>query len=272
MFEAFKAWRRRRVLEHHAVPDEMWGQVVAQLPFLLGLTAEEMQRLRERVVLFLHDKQINGAGGLLLTDAMRLTIAVQACLLSLNLDPDCYDGWVEIIVYPDEFVPEYEYEDEHGLVHTVREARSGEAWEGGPLILSWVDAAGDHGVAGYNVVIHEFAHKLDMLNGEANGFPRLHADMSRQAWGDAFSAAYEDFCARVDAGDETELDPYASESPAEFFAVLSEAFFVAPQSLRAHYPAVYEQLRLFYRQNPALREYNDGAATGFSQARHFAAE
>jgi Mlc titration factor MtfA (ptsG expression regulator) len=120
-------------------------------------------------------------------------------------------------------------------------------------------------VAGYNVVIHEFAHKLDMRNGEPNGFPPLHAGMSAQAWKAAFSAAYDDFCKRVDATqrlserraqivlDELPIDPYAAESAGEFFAVGSEAFFETPELLEPAYPAVYEQLRLFYRQDPLAR-------------------
>ncbi len=253
MLGSFKAWRRRRILRRHPLPDSLWQGVVAAPPFLHGLTPAELQRLRELATVFLHEKQMSGAGGLVLTDAMRVTIAAQACLPILNLDLDYYAGWVEIIVYPEEFVPEYEYTDEDGLVHHVRAPMSGEAWLGGPVILSWHDAARGHEVDGYNVVIHEFAHKLDMLNGDANGFPPLHAGMSRQAWSGAFSSAYEDFCRRVDAGEETAIDPYASETPGEFFAVLSEAFFEMPDVVRQDYPAVYDQLRQFYRQDPLQR-------------------
>ena len=119
------------------------------------------------------------------------------------------------------------------------------------MILSWADAerSGD----GYNVVIHEFAHKLDMLNGDANGFPPLHADMDRARWSATFGAAYEEFCARVERREETAIDPYAAENPAEFFAVLSEAFFETPDAVRSEYPAVYGELAAFYRQDPALR-------------------
>jgi Mlc titration factor MtfA (ptsG expression regulator) len=102
-------------------------------------------------------------------------------------------------------------------------------------------------------VIHEFAHKLDMRNGAANGLPPLHKNMARAQWARTFAAAYEDFCRRVDTGESTMIDPYASESPAEFFAVLSEVFFETPVLLKQCYPAVYEQMRLFYRQDPATR-------------------
>ena len=248
-----KAWYRDRVLKNESLPDDLWRHVVAGLWFLHGLSNAELRRLRECVTLFLHAKQISGAHGLVVTGEMRLMIAAQACILILNLDLDYYDGWVEIIVYPGEFVRDYEYVDEDGVAHHAHESASGESWLGGPVILSWEDAATAEPDAGYNVVIHEFAHKLDMLNGDANGFPPLHADMSREAWSDAFSRAYADFCSRVDADEATTLDSYAAEDPAEFFAVMSEAFFQAPQVVRTDYPAVYEQLALFYRQDPAQR-------------------
>lgn len=250
---SFKAWRRRRVLRAHPLPDALWQRVAGRLRCLRGLNPDELARLRDGVALFLHAKHLSGAGGLSLSDEMRLTIAAQACILILNLDLDYYDGWAEVIVYPDEFVPDYEYTDEDGLVHRVRAPMSGEAWLGGPVILSWHDAVGGHGIDGYNVVIHEFAHKLDMLNGDANGFPPLHRDMSRQSWSTAFGAAYADFCRRVDAGEDTAIDPYAAETPGEFFAVMSEAFFEMPLVVQREYPQVYGQLARFYRQDPAAR-------------------
>lgn len=248
-----KAWYRGRVLKNESLPDDLWQQAVARLRFLRGLTSSEVKRLRECVTLFLHAKQISGAHGLVVTGEIRVTIAAQACILILNLDLDYYDGWVEIIVYPGEFVRDYEYMDEDGVAHHAREPASGESWLGGPVIVSWEEAVAVEPDEGYNVVIHEFAHKLDMLNGDANGFPPLHADMSREAWSKAFSSAYADFCMRVDADEATALDSYAAENPAEFFAVMSEAFFQTPQVVRSHYPAVYEQLALFYRQDPARR-------------------
>jgi Mlc titration factor MtfA (ptsG expression regulator) len=248
-----KAWYRGRVLKNESLPDDLWQQAVARLRFLRGLTSSEVKRLRECVTLFLHAKQISGAHGLVVTGEIRVTIAAQACILILNLDLDYYDGWVEIIVYPGEFVRDYEYMDEDGVAHHAREPASGESWLGGPVIVSWEEAVAVEPDEGYNVVIHEFAHKLDMLNGDANGFPPLHADMSREAWSKAFSSAYVDFCTRVDADEATALDSYAAENPAEFFAVMSEAFFQTPQVVRSHYPAVYEQLALFYRQDPARR-------------------
>jgi Mlc titration factor MtfA (ptsG expression regulator) len=253
MLSNFRAWYRRHILKKESIPDDIWQHAVTRLRFLRGLDAGELERLRQNATLFLHAKQISGAHGLIVTDEMHVLIAAQACILILNLDLDYYDGWVEIIVYPGEFIRNYEYVDEDGVVHHAAEAVSGESWLGGPLILSWEDASTTGAEVGYNVVIHEFAHKLDMLNGDANGFPPLHADMSRQAWSEAFSEAYAAFCRRVDADEAMEVDPYAAEDPAEFFAVMSEAFFEIPLAVKLHFPHVYEQLALFYRQDPAAR-------------------
>ena len=222
-------------------------------PFTRALTHEERDRLRELTILFLHEKSIVGAGGLTVREETRVAIAVQACVLILNLDLHFYRGWVEVIVYPDEFVAEYEHTDEAGVVHQVKEAMSGESWERGPVIVSWADAQEAGQGHGYNVVMHEFAHKLDMLNGEPNGFPPLHADMDRNAWSDAFTHAYHDVRRRLEAEEEVVIDPYGSESPAEFFAVASETFFERPRVLRSAYPRMYRQLSDFYRQDPAKR-------------------
>jgi MtfA peptidase len=251
VFGAIRRWRRQRIIARGAPDPGLWEKTLRSLPFLDGLTADERARLRDTVILFLHSKSIRGAAGLQIDDGMRLMIAAQACVLVLNLDIDYFRGWVEVIVYPDEFVPTIEYIDDAGIVHIHRESRAGEAWLQGPVILSWADVA--PATEGVNVVIHEFAHKLDMLNGDANGFPPLHAGMDRRAWAAAFTAAYADFCRRVDADEDVAIDPYAAESPAEFFAVVSEAFFDMPQAVLAVYPDVYAQLKGFYRQDPAAR-------------------
>jgi MtfA peptidase len=249
----YQDWRRARVLKRAVLDAKLWRRTVDAYSFASALSPAETARLRELVILFLNEKSIHGAGGLEITEEMRLAIAVQACILILGLNLDYYRGWVEVIVYPDEFVAEYEYVDEDGIAHQIQEPMSGESWEQGPLILSWADIAGAGDGAPYNVVIHEFAHKLDMLNGAANGFPPLHADMSRERWAETFTAAYEDLCRRVDRGEEARIDAYAAENPAEFFAVISEAFFEAPHALREDYPDVYRELERFYRQDPAAR-------------------
>jgi Mlc titration factor MtfA (ptsG expression regulator) len=257
MWGRLKQWRRNRIMARAQFDERAWRLALQRFPFTRPLSPEERERLRYLTILFLHEKHFSTAHALVLNDAMRLHVAVQACTLILNLDIDYYRGWSEIIVYPAEFVPRHQYTDEMGIVHQGDQSYSGEAWLHGPVILSWADIAQTEYPDGVNVVIHEFAHKLDMLNGGANGYPPLHKGMSRQAWVEVFSAAYEDFCTRADEDEDTIIDPYASESPAEFFAVLSEAFFELPDVVQDEYPAVYEQLSLFYRQDPLARSRRD---------------
>jgi len=255
MFDALSRWRQRKVLQRAAIPDALWREAQASLPFLAIYTEEELARLREGVVLFLDAKGIVGARGHEVTPLQRVIIAIQACVLVLELDLAYYDGFENVIVYPGEFVPGWEWEDEAGVVHRNDDALAGEAMLRGPVVLSWpdVEASADWESAGINLVIHEFAHKIDMKSGDANGCPPLPPNLSVQAWKNVLTAAYDDFCARVDRDENTEIDPYAAESPAEFFAVLSEVFFADPLLLRDEYPDVYAQLAAFYRQDPAAR-------------------
>lgn len=255
MFEAFRNWRRKRVLRSAALPDALWREALAALPFLDLYTDAELARLRDIVVLFLDAKGIVGARGHRVTPRQRVVIAVQACVPVLNLDLSFYDGFENVIVYPDEFVPGWEWEDEAGVVHKNDGALAGEAMPRGPVVLSWpdVEASADWEATGMNLVIHEFAHKIDMVNGDANGCPPLPAGMLVREWRHTLAAAYDDFCARQDRGEDTEIDPYAAESPAEFFAVLSEVFFADPLLLRQEYPDVYAQFARFYRQDLASR-------------------
>jgi Mlc titration factor MtfA (ptsG expression regulator) len=253
MIEAFRHWRRQRAAAKLTIDVAQWQAAEYTLPFLDRLTDDERDRLRELARQFIADKEWNGAQGLTLTAPIQLSIALQACLpiLNLNVGLDAYRGWVGIVVYPGDFVIPRQMVDADGIVHEFDDEVLGEAWEGGPVLLSWF--ADMNEVGDVNIVIHEFAHKLDMTNGEVDGMPALHGDMTRAAWIAAFAPAYEDFCRRVDANEETTIDPYAAEHPAEFFAVASEVFFEAPDLLLEDYPAVYEQLRLFYRQNPLNR-------------------
>ncbi len=253
IWQAFREWRRNRILQRQALPERAWLSVVATLPLMKGLTPDELGRLRELATLFLYHKDVTAAAGHHLQHDVRLKIAAQACLPILNLGLDYYAGWISVIVYPNEFVPEHRYTDEAGVVHVTRDIMIGESWERGPVILSAADAERSGNLDGVNVVIHEFAHKLDMLNGRADGYPPLHRGMSSAAWAQAFSRAYEDFSNKVHAGRETAIDPYAAENPAEFFAVLSEVFFETPKVLQQQYPEVYQQLAGFYRQDPASR-------------------
>jgi hypothetical protein len=246
-----REWRRRRTLKSARLDETLWGRVAAKLSFLRGLSDEDTARLKRLVVLFLAEKEMHGAHGLELTDDVRLSIAAQACLPILNLGLDLYESWVGVIVYPGEFRVHKEEVDENGVVHSFAEELAGEAWPGGPVILSWEDV----GLAerGYNVVIHEFAHKIHMDGGGDEEYPAASGDMDAVKWRKTLGDAYDRFCAEVDSGEPTFIDPYAAEHPAEFFAVMSEAFFTESAVLARDWPDLYEQLALFYRQDPAGR-------------------
>jgi MtfA peptidase len=255
MLDTLRNWQRRRVLAQAAIPEPLWREALESLPFLAIYTDAELGRLRDLVVLFLSKKSIVPARGFEVTPLMRVVIAMQACVLILNLDPRYYDGWEGVIVYPDEFMSELEYQDEVGVVHRRHEPLAGEAMPHGPVVLSWqdVEASADWQTTGMNLAIHEFAHKLDMRSGEANGCPPLPAEMPPRSWQKAMKAAFDHFRARVEQGEDTAIDPYAADDPAEFFAVLSEVFFVDPTLLMHEYPKIYELFAWFYRQDPASR-------------------
>ena len=262
-------FRRRPHPKTRRIDRELWRAATASWLFMRGVTEEENARLRALSERFLAAKSFTGTHGLEVTDLMQVEIAAQACILVLELGFEWYEGWTDVIVYPAQFAPEREMMDEAGVVHVTKDPMAGEAWLGGPGILSYEDVAmtadEEMRVAGYNVVIHEFAHKLDMRHGDPNGFPPLHADMPPAAWKRAFATAFEDFTRRVDAAealpkrkvqaalDALPIDPYAAESAGEFFAVASEAFFETPELLAPAYPDIYAQLALFYRQDPLAR-------------------
>jgi Mlc titration factor MtfA (ptsG expression regulator) len=250
----FKSWRRRRILSRQSIPDDLWVGVVAAVPVLARLDAARLERLRALTLLFVHEKHFESGRGFVLQDAHRVRIAALACLLILELGFDAYAGVASVIVYPDEFiVRDRTYEDDDGVVHTGDDLLSGEAWEQGPVILAWSEVEASGRGEEFNVVAHEFSHKLDMLSGEADGVPPLHSGMRVPEWVAAFDAAYDDLVEQLDRGAEPWLDPYAAEDPAEFFAVCVEMFFDVPVRLAAEYPDVYVQLTRFFKQDPAAR-------------------
>ncbi len=241
--------KRQPVLDKQA-----WAATLDRLHCVAHLGVHERLRLQHLADAFLREKAISGTGGLTVDDCMRATIAAQAALLILNLDLDYYDTFHEIIVYPDTFIVEHEETDEAGVVHRYRRPLSGEAWTRGPVILSWADARPDlPRPPGQNVVIHEFAHKLDMADGAANGRPPLHRGVDPEGWTREFTAAWNRLQHGWDGEEWAWLDLYALDSPAEFFSVASEYFFQSPDVLRQRLPGVYVQLRDFYRQDPASR-------------------
>jgi len=276
MISIIRNWLRQRALATVQVSDEQWHEAEYALPFLDRLDDDERMQLRRMAREFIATKEWSGAQGLRLTAPIQISIALQACLPILKLGLDWYRGWIGIVVYPGDFVIPRQMMDDAGVIHEYDDEVLGEAWEGGPVLVSWFDDMTDVGDAGtpphargtsslppegehaalgrpygVNIVIHEFAHKLDMSNGEVDGMPALHAGMAATEWLAAFEPAYSNFCSRVAAGEDTEIDPYAAEHPAEFFAVASEVFFEAPELLFAEYPAIYAQLTRFYRQRPA---------------------
>lgn len=245
-------WLRRRP----PTPPEpaAWRTLIEAMPLLHGLDHIERERLRGLVGEFVVAKQFHGADGLDIDDARRLLIAAQACLPILNLGMAWYRGWRSIIVYPDSFRVPYHETDNAGVVHEGEHIRSGESWPDGPVVLSWPDVvSGAAGRYHENLVIHEFAHKLDQRDGDANGMPPLPRNMNRRAWGQAFGDAFDRLNAQLDRDQEALLGDYEASSPAEFFAAVCELFFVRPDLLAEEWPQIYNQLRTFFRQDPQAR-------------------
>lgn len=249
----WRRWRAERTLAKRAIPDALWALTLARFPFLAQRGEADRATLRELVTLFLADKEFAGMQGVEVDDGMAVAIAAQACLPILRLGLPCYDGFKGIVVHPDVVVAKREVMDEDGVVHHYDEELAGEAMEGGPVMLSWHDVAdaGNSAAWGYNVVIHEFAHVLDMRDGAADGVPLLPDRAARERWLAVLEPQWREFCERVEAGEDTLLDPYGAEAIDEFFAVASEVFFVDAASLRAEHPELYELLAGYYRQDPA---------------------
>lgn len=251
MFKFFHAWRERRILKRNAIDERDWTDVLAQLPLLKRLTNAELSRLRRLAILFIHQKEFVGVQGQILTGNMALLIALQACLPILNLGLEWYKGWQTILVYPAAFkAKSTEIDPVTGVAREVNHALAGQAWQRGGVILSWRDTATAGIIDGHNLVIHEFVHKLDMLNGRADGFPPLRHGMSVASWTKSFTESFADFSKKVAKGSRTKIDSYGATSPAEFIAVVSEVFFETPEVLKEQYPSVYDNLVLFYGQNP----------------------
>lgn len=253
MFQLIENWLDRRILKRSSITPQQWDIAFGSLPLLAGLKSKEKRRLRKLAILFCHRKQFQGAHGLVVTESMKLVIALQACLPVLKLGLDGYRGWVSVIIYPSGFAPKRVVRDEYGVEHHVQSNLAGEAWQHGPVVLAWDEADRAGIIDGQNLVIHEFAHKLDMQNGQANGFPPLHRGMDSTTWTEVFAAGFEDLQHSCSTGEDIGIDCYAASSPAEFFAVLSEVFFEKPALLQQHYAEVYQQLQQYYRQDPLKR-------------------
>ena len=234
-----------------AIPQELWNATLARHPFLAERNAADLQQLRLLSAQFLGSKQFSGAHGLQITDEMALAIAAQACLPVLKLGLHWYDDFSGIVVHPGAMLARREVHDDAGVVHHYQEQLSGEAMAGGPVTLSWRDVQEASIDDGYNVVIHEFVHKLDMRDGQADGCPPMPSRAMAQRWQTEMQATYRDFkealsMANRFGGPQPWLDPYAATNPAEFFAVSCEAYFVNRTHFAQEWPALLDLFDAYF--------------------------
>ena len=241
-----------------AIPEELWMDTLLRYPFLARRPVAEHLRLRALVGEFLKQKQFSGAQGLQVTEAMAIAIAAQACLPVLHLGLRWYDDFRGIVVHPGAMLARRQVTDGSGVVHHYSEVLLGEAMDRGPVTLSWEDvAAGDTAEQGHNVVIHEFIHKIDMRDGLADGCPPLPSRKAHAQWHEVMQPAYDAFCeqvamARRFGGQPPWLDAYGAKSPAEFFAVACEAYFVNRESFTRDFPDLTALFDQFFKVNEPL--------------------
>lgn len=258
----FKSRRRERASQEPFPPE--WEKTLqARLGFWAKLSEADREELKRHILVFLDEKRFEGAGGLKVTDEMRVLIAAQACLLLLHRETGYYPGVKTILLYPHAFITTSKRMGPGGVITEETGVRLGEAWHGvnspmsgGPVILAWDHVA--EGAAdvhdGQNVVLHEFAHALDGESGGMDGAPRLDRRSMYVAWARVLGHEYEELIQALVHGCPHTLDAYAATNPAEFFAVATEMFFEQPEKMKARSPELYEQLVGFYKQDP-------GAAT-----------
>lgn len=254
MFGWFKQ-RRRRKLAARPIPDE-WRAIVAEnFPHALWLTEAERTRLFEIAHVLLAEKYWEGCNGLVVTDEIRVTIAVQAALLVLGLDGEYFDRLVTILIYPGMYFAPEKKQRPGGILEEGYSSRLGEAWGGGPVVLSWPDVleGGRYPADGRNLVFHEFAHVLDASDQYFDGVPDLLSSEQFDTWRDVMTAEFRRHVESVQNGRFTLIDRYGAQSEAEFFAVSTECFFERPAQLAARHPQLYDVLRSFYRQDPQQR-------------------
>ena len=251
----WQARQRRRVAER-AFP-AAWRTILRRrVPLVARLPVDLQLQLKKHMQVFIAEENFIGCAGLELTDEMRVVIAAQACLLLLNRKTDYFGNVRQILVYPAAFVVRRTSIESGGVQQEHSHALAGESWSQGQVILSWQDALEGSAVAtdGRNVVIHEFAHQLDQENGAAQGAPPPSAgdaQYSARRWSEVFHAAFAQLQSEVASGHHGLLDHYGAQNPAEFFAVVSEAFYEQPQALEHAYPALYQELHGYYKVDPA---------------------
>jgi hypothetical protein len=254
MFGFFKKRRRERI-RNKPFPDTWRRMIERNMAAFERMSPEDQEELAEHVQVFLAEKCFEGCGGMEITDEVRLVIAAHACRLLMHRETDYFPRLTSVLVYPSSFVVNLKERGPEETVTEGEEVRVGEAWQHGAVILAWDDvlnSAQEPG-DGHNVVLHEFAHVLDMENGDADGVPELEDAESGAHWGEVCSAAFERLQRNLDWGRPVFIDAYAAKSPAEFFAVTTEYFFETPARLQRHYPELYEVLREYYCQDPAGR-------------------
>ncbi len=250
----WRNWRRRRILAR-PFPAE-WEALLQRFVWHYPrLSDDERQKLRQLVQVFVNEKYWEGCKGLLVDDAMRVTIAGHACLLTLGFGGLFLDEPQTVLIYPDQYVAEGKTHLPGGVVTETLGVRLGEAWQRGPVILSWSSIQRDvaHPHDGHNVVLHEFAHVLDMLNFHVDGTPPLKDSGEYSNWNDVMVAEYHRLIDDTQRGRATLLDEYGATSPVEFFAVATECFFEQPLLLQNRHARLYNLLRDFYRQDTAAR-------------------
>lgn len=244
--------RRRRELRARPFPEAWRAIVEANLPTLKRLPGDDRRELEGHAQVFLDEKRFEGCGGLEMTDEIRVTIAAEACLLLLHRETGCYPGLDSILVYPSAYVADAR-RVQAGLVSESRDVRLGESWHRGAVVLAW-DAV-LHGARdprdGHDVVLHEFAHQLDTEDGAPDGAPSLPKRSMYASWARVLGAEFESLGESLERHRRTVIDQYGATSPAEFFAVTTEAFFEKPVQLEKRHPELYAQLAAFYRQDPA---------------------
>ncbi len=258
LFSWFTNKRREKILEGAVVTDEAWVELKSQHPILEGLSEEEQQKLKGFILLFLAEKQILFKEGMEEDEGVTWSIAVQACLPILNLGFGWLDGWKTIYVVPDDFEHTGYEEVAPNAWLATDDTAAGEVMPLGSIALSLPDIEASGWCDGYNVVIHEIAHKLDELDGSFDGRPPLHEGMDRDEWAKIMRSGFESLAERVKRKKGNRrtalyMDEYGEESIDEFFAVATETFFEKPADLKKGYPDVYDQLVLFYKQDPAAR-------------------
>jgi Mlc titration factor MtfA (ptsG expression regulator) len=254
LFSWLRARRRRAMVERPFPPawDDLLRRHLRQLEWL---AADERQRLRDRVAVFLAEKRFEGCGGMEIDDEVRVAVAAQAALAALGLPEEHFDSLRSVLVYPGDYVVPRSTSLGGGAELEWREARLGETWSGGSMVLSWprVVDGGRMRDGPRNVVIHECAHLIDMADGDIDGVPPLPRGHAVAEWAAEMADCRERFEVALDEGRTTAFDDYAAESPAEFFAVASECFFQDPHRLLRHDRTLYELLAVAWRQEPRQR-------------------